>query len=191
MFSETVSIETYALPDIGSDNTYITKPISEALGIRDMKSVKIHVALLYQEHTIETIEIFLGIGATDSSRPIINLTEFATSTTDFQTPAVPIQMLNSVCEDFSHLSGINFPQILDNKRGIPVGADAFTAIVPLKNTIAPPGKPYGVFAQLEWTITGPFPNKYRKITEKNQCNRNVTLFNRFKSEETTLDEDMI
>ena len=62
MFSEIVSTETYALLDSGSDNTQITKTIAEALGIRDKKSVTIRVASLYQEHTIETTEIFPGIG---------------------------------------------------------------------------------------------------------------------------------
>ena len=144
-----------------------------------------------QEHTIETTEICLGIGAIDSSRPIINLPVFATSTTDFQMPTVPIQMLNSVCKDFGHLSDINFPQIRDNKIGILIGGDAFTATVPLKYTIGPPTTPYGVLTQLGWTIKGPVPNKYRQITEKNQCNRNITLFNGVKSEETILDEDML
>ena len=35
VFSETVSLETYALLDSGSDNTQITKTIADALGIRD------------------------------------------------------------------------------------------------------------------------------------------------------------
>ena len=61
----------------------ITKAIAEALGIWDMKSVTIPVASLYQEHTIETTIIFLGIGAIDSSRPIANLPVFATSTADY------------------------------------------------------------------------------------------------------------
>ena len=77
VFSETVSIETYALLDSGSDNTQITKTIPDVLGIRDRKCVTIPVASLYQEHTIETTEIFLGIGAIDSSRHIINLPVFA------------------------------------------------------------------------------------------------------------------
>ena len=142
VFSETVSIETYALLDSGSDNTQITKTIADALGIRDRKCVTIPVPSLYQEHTIETTEIFLRIGAIDSSRLIINLPVFATSTTDFQMPTVPIQMLNSVCKDFGHLGDIKFPQIRDNKIGILIGADAFTATVPLKYTIGPPGTPY-------------------------------------------------
>ena len=191
MFSETVSIETYALLDSGSDNTQITGTIADALRISDRKSVTITVASLYQEHTIETTDIFLGIGATDSSRPIINLPVFATSTTDFQTPTVPIQMLNSVCNDFGHLSGINFPQIIDNRIGILIGADAFTATVPLKYTIGPPGTASGVLTQLGWTITGPVPSKYRQLTEKKKCNLNITLFNRVKSKETILDEDML
>ena len=191
MFSETVSIETYALLDSGSDKTQITKTIADALGIRDRKCVTIPVASLYQEHTIETTEIFLGIGAIDSSRPIINLPVIATSTKDFQMPTVPIQTLISVCKDFGHLSDINFPQIRDNKKGILIGADAFSATFPLKYTIGPPGTPHGVLTQLGWTITGPVPNKYRQITEKNQCNRYITLFNRVKSEETILDEDML
>ena len=103
-------------------------------------------------------------------------------------PTVPIQMLNSVCKDFGHLIDINFPQIRDNKIGILIGADAFTDL--LKYTIRPPGTPYRVLTQLGWTITGPVSNKYRQITEKNQYNRNITLFNRLKSEETILDEDM-
>ena len=160
VFSETVSIETYALLDSGSDNTQITRTISYALGISDRKSVTIPVASLYQEHTIETTEVFLEFGAIDSSRPIINLPVFATSTTDFQMPTVPIQMLNSVCKDFGHLSGINSPQIRDNRIGILIGADSFTATVPLNYTIGPPGTPYGFLTQLGWTIAGPVPNKY-------------------------------
>ena len=72
-----------------------------------------------------------------------------------------------------------------------MGADAFTATAPLKYTIGPTRTPYGVLTQLEWTITGPVPNKYRQIAERNQCNRNITLFNRVKSEETIFDEDML
>ena len=153
VFSETVSIETYALLDSGDDNTQITRTIADALGISDRKSVTIPVASLYQEHKIETTEIFLGIGAIGSSGPIINLPVFATSTTDVQMPTVPIQMLNSACKDFGHFSGINFPQIRDNRMGILIGTDAFTARVPLKYTIGPPGTTYGVPTQLGWTTT--------------------------------------
>ena len=99
-------------------------------------------------------------------------------------PTVPIQMLNSVCKDFGLLNGINFSQIRDNRIGILKGADAFTATVPLKYTIGQPGTPYGVLTQLGWTITGPVPNKYRQLTEKNKCNRHITLFDRVKSEGT-------
>ena len=51
VFSETVSTDTYALLDSGSDNTQITRTIADALGISDRKSVTIPVASLYQEHT--------------------------------------------------------------------------------------------------------------------------------------------
>ena len=191
VFSETVSIKTYAPFDSGSDNTQITRTIADALRISDRKSVTIPVASLYQEKTIETTEIFLGIEAIDSSRPIINLPVFAASTTDFQMPTVPIKMLNSVCKDVGHLSGISFPQIRDNRIGILIGADAFTATVPLKYTIGPPGTPYGVLTQLGWTITGPVSNNFNQLTKKNKCNRSITLFNRVKSEETLLDEDIL
>ena len=86
-------METYALFDSGSDNTQITMTIADTLGIRERKSVKITVATLYQEHTTETTEISLGIGAFDSGRPIINLPVFATSTTDFQMPTVTISVI--------------------------------------------------------------------------------------------------
>ena len=82
MFSETVSTESYALLDSGGDNTQITKAVAEALGIRDMKCVTIPLASLYQEHTIEKTEYFLGIGAINSSKAIINLPVFSNSTTD-------------------------------------------------------------------------------------------------------------
>ena len=149
VFSEMVSIETYALCDSGSDNTQITQTIAEASGIRDRKSVTVPVSSLYQEHTIETTEFFHGIEAIDSSRPIINLAEFATCTTAFQMTTVPIQMLNSVCKDFGHLVGINFPQTRHNKIGILIGTNSFTATVPIKYTIGAPGTPYGVLTQLE------------------------------------------
>ena len=82
--------------------------------------------------------MFLRIEALDSSGPIINLAVFATFTTDFQMPKVPIPMLNSVCKDFGRLMGTNFLQIRDNRLGILIRADAVTADVPLKYTIGPP-----------------------------------------------------
>ena len=112
LFSDIVSIETYALLDSGSDNTQITKRIAEPLKIFNRKSVTIPVSSPYYEHTIETKETFLGIGAIDNSRPIINLPVFATSTTDFQMPTVLIQMLISVCKDFGHLGGVLSKQLV-------------------------------------------------------------------------------
>ena len=149
VFSETVSIETYTLLDSGGDHTQITKTIAEALGNRVSKSVKISVASQYKEHTIETTEIFHGIGVINNSRPIFILPVLATSTTDFQMPTMPIQMLNSIWKDFGQLGGIIFSQIRDNRIGIMIGTDAFTATVPLKYTIGPPGTPYGVLTHLE------------------------------------------
>ena len=115
---------------------------------------------------------------------------FSVSTTDFQTPTVTIQMLNSVSKEFGHL-GYQRPS---NQRQQKMHSDrsrCFLATVLLKYAVGPPGTAYGVLTQLGRTISGPLPNNYRQITNKNQCNSNITLFSRAKSEQRTFDEDML
>ena len=75
-------------------------------------------------------------------------------------PRVQIEMLNEICRDHSHLQNIRFPTIRDNRIGILIGADAFTATVSRQFTTGPTGTPYGVNTLLGWTLTGPIPQRY-------------------------------
>ena len=106
-------------------------------------------------------------------------------------PSVPVEMLNSICNDYDHLNNITFTKIRDNRIGLLIGADAFIATVLLKFTTGPPGAPYGVLTQLGWTVTGPIPQKYKPTSNKQEINYNITLYNRIKNPEQDIENDML
>ena len=133
LYTEEVSMETYALLDSRSDNTQITNSMAKALGIKNTDHIAVPISSLYGEHIITSTEVLLGIGSLNSTRPLFKLPVYATSASDFQMANVPVEMLNSICADYDH-NNITFPQIRDNRIGVLIGADAFIATVPLKFT---------------------------------------------------------
>ena len=191
LYTEDVSIETYALLDSGSDNTQITNSTAKALGIKNTDHIAVPISSLYGQHTITSTEVFLGIGSLNNTRTLFNLPVYATSASDFQIPNVPVQMMNSICADYDHLNNIIFPQIRANRIGDLIGANAFIATVPLKFTTGPPGTTYGVLTQLGWTVTGPLPQKYMPNCSKQEINYNITLYNRIKNPEQEEEKDML
>ena len=88
---------------------------------------------------------------------------------------------NSICAGYNHLNNITFPQIRDNRIGILIGADAFTATVPLTR----------VLTQLGWTVTGPTPQKHKPTCNKQEINYNITLYNRIKNPEQEIENNML
>ena len=90
--------------------------MAKALGIKNTDHIAVPISSLYGEHIITSTEALLGIGSLNSTRPLFNLTVYATSASDFQMPNVPVEMLNSICADYDHLTNITFPQIGDKKN---------------------------------------------------------------------------
>ena len=190
LYTDDVSIETYALLDSGSDKTN-NKLHGKTLGIKSTDHIAVPISSLYGEHIITSTEVLLGIGSLNSTRPLFNLLVYATSASDFQMPNVAVEMLNSICAEYDHLNNITFPQTHDNRIGVLIGADAFIATVPLKFTTGAPGMPYGVFTQLRRTVTGPIPQKYKSNSNKQEINYNITLYNRIKNPEQEIENDML
>ena len=143
-FNRDLCIETYALLDIGSDNTQITQKVADALQVQQPKDITLPLASLHGEHSVKTADVMIGIGAICSNCPVIRITVYATAWEEFRMPKVQIEMLNEICRDHSHLQNIRFPAIRDNLIGILIGADAFTATVPRQFTTGLTGTPYGV-----------------------------------------------
>ena len=191
LYTENVSIETYALLDSGSDNTQITKTKAKAVGINNTDHIAVPISSFYGEHIITSTEVLQGIGSINSTRPLFNLPVYATSASDFQKPNVPVELLSSICADYDNLNNIIFPQLRDNKIGVLIGAHSIIATVPLKFTTGPPGTPYGVLTQLGWTVTGPIPQKYKPNSNKQEINYNITLYNRIKNPEQDIENDML
>ena len=133
--------------------------MAKALGIKNTDHIAVPISSLYGEHIIRSTEVLMGF-------LLFNLPVYATSASDFQMLNVPVEMLNSICDDYDHLNNIIFPQIPDNRMGVLSGADTFIAKVPLKFTTGPPGTPYGVLTQLEWTVTGQITQKYKSTSNK-------------------------
>ena len=133
----------------------------------------------------------IGIGALYSSCPVIRIPVYATAMDEFRMPRVQIEMLNEICRDHYHLQSIRFPTIRDNRIGILIGADAFTATVPRQFTTGPTGAPYGVNTLHGWTLTGPIPQRYTQKRVGQSNSTNITLFNHIKRRQDDPDEDLL
>ncbi|XP_075248454.1 uncharacterized protein LOC142341411 [Convolutriloba macropyga] len=116
---------------------------------------------------------------------------YATAMEEFRMPRVQIEMLNEICRGHSHLQNIRFPLIRDNRIGILIGADAFTATVPRQFITGTTGTPYGVNTLLGWTLTGPIPqsNTQKKVGHSNSTS--ITLFNHIRRRQDNPDEDLL
>ena len=191
LFNRDLCIETYALLDSGSDNTQITQKVADALQVQQPKDITLPLASLHGEHSVKTADVMIGIGALYSSCPVIRIPVYATAMDEFRMPRVQIEMLNEICRDHSHLQSIRFPTIRDNRIGILIGADAFTATVPRQFTTGPTGTPYGVNTLLGWTLTGPIPQRYTQKRVGQSNSTNITLFNHIKRRQDDPDEDLL
>ena len=106
-------------------------------------------------------------------------------------PRVQIEMLNEICRDHSHLQNIRFPAIRDNRIGILIGADAFTATVPRQFTTGPTGTPNGVNTLLVWTLKGLIPQRYTQKRVGHSNSTSITLFNHIRRRQDDPDEDLL
>ena len=133
----------------------------------------------------------IGIGVLWSSCPVIRIPVYATAMEVFRMPRVQIEMLNEICRDHSLLQNIRFPTIRDNRIGILIGADAFTATVPGQFTTGPTGIPYGVNILLGWTVTGSFLQRYTQKRVGQTNSTSITLFNHIRRRQDDPDEDLL
>ena len=167
------------------------KIIALALRIRVLKEIELPLASLHGEHTVTTVDVMIGIGSLRSSKPVTSLRVYATSIDQFQMPTLPAEMLIRLCRDHYLLAENNFPQILENKIGIIIGADAFLATVPRHFTSGKAGTPYGVNTLIGWTLTGPVPQEYFQPNHRGSSNNNITLFNHLKRGSDDPDENLL
>ena len=130
LFNRDICIETYAMLNSGSDNTQITQKVADALQVQQPKDVTLPLASLQGEHSVKTADVMIGLEALYSSCRVVRTPVYATAMEEFRMPRVQIEMLNEICRDHSHLQSIRFPTIRDNRIGMLIGADAFTATVP-------------------------------------------------------------
>ena len=184
IFNKNLCIETYALLDSGSDNTQITQKVADALQVQQQKDITLPLASLHGEHSGKTADVMIGMGVLCSSCPVIRISLYATTMEEFRMPRVQIEMLNDICRGHSHLQNIRFLTKRDNRIGIMIGADVFTATVPRHFTTRPTGTPYGVNTLLSWTLTAPIPQRY---TQKRVGPSKQHKHNTFQSyQETTI-----
>ena len=184
-------IETYALLDSGNDNNQITQKVAETLQIQQPKDITLPLASFHGEHSVKTADVMIGIGALYSSCPVVRGPLCATAMEEFRMPRVRIEMLNEICRDLSHLQSIRFPTIRDNRIGILIGADAFTATVPRQFATGTTDTPYGVNTPLGCTLTGPIPQKYTQKRVGQSNSTSIALFNHSKRRQDDPDEDLL
>ena len=180
LFYRDLCIETYALLDSGSDNTQITQKVADALQVRQPKDITLPLASLHGEHPVKQADVMIGIAALYSSCPVIRIPVYSTVMEEFRMQRVQIEMLNEICRDHSHLQNTRFPTIMDNRIGILVGADAFTATVPRQFTTGHTGHPHGVNTLLGWILTGPISLRYTQKSVGQSKSTSKALFNHIK-----------
>ena len=150
-FNRDLCIKSYALPNNGSDKTQRKRKFTDALQFQQPKDTN-PLASLHDEHSVKTADVMIGIGALYSSCPVIRILVYATATEAFPILTVKIEVMNKICRDHPRHRNKSFPTIRDNRIGILIGTDAFTATVPKQFTTGPTGNPYGVKTPLGWTL---------------------------------------
>ena len=154
-FNRDLCIETYAMPDSGSDYSQITQKVADELQVQQLKDIDLPLASHHGEHSIKTADVMIRIRTLYSSLPVVRILVSATAMEEFRMPRVHFEMLNEISTDLPCLQEIRFTTIRDKLRGILIGADTFMATVPKQFTTGPTGTPYEVNILPGWTLTGP------------------------------------
>ncbi len=151
------TIETYALLDQGSTNSFVSKGVLDSLGVTGVKQ-RVSLTTLEKANTILDTEIV-------SSLEVLDMTgnEMITLPPVYAKQTLPISKSNLATvgdiANYPHLAGIKLPTAHAEDIGLLIGQDAPDALIPLDIIKGNIGQPWASRTKLGWTLNGPLNSK--------------------------------
>eukprot|EP00057_Strongylocentrotus_purpuratus_P005270 XP_003730565.1 PREDICTED: uncharacterized protein LOC100888978 [Strongylocentrotus purpuratus] len=148
------SIETLALLDPGSTNSFCLQELIDVLQTKGKKKVIQVSTLESPKRAMECEAVKLRVKGSTADKMIE--AEFLTR------PSLNISTANMAREEdiskYQHLCGIDLPVTGKNQVTILIGQDVPEALMPLEIKAGKPGEVYAVKTILGWTLNGPLGN---------------------------------
>ena len=148
------SIETLALLDPGSTNSFCLQELIDVLQKKGKKKVIQVSTLESPKRAMECEAVKLRVKGSTADKTIE--AEFLTR------PSLNISTANMAREEdiskYQHLCGIDLPVTGKNQVTILIGQDVPEALMPLEIKAGKPGEVYAVKTILGWTLNGPLGN---------------------------------
>ena len=145
-------IETYALLDNGSTNTFCSDDLIEELHITTgVKEVLSLTTLEKANNSIETTVVSLDVSDLDGNN-FIHIPHV------YVKHALPINVTvvgQEEIDRWPHLAGLVFPSVILQKVTLLIGQDVPEALIPLEVRIGDKQEPYATRTALGWSINGP------------------------------------
>ena len=146
-------IETYALLDSGSTNTFCAEELLNVLGLSGSRE-KLSLSTLEKANSvIDTNKTSLAISD-------IHDNNFVTLPIVYSRPMLPFDaqciMNQNDLQIWPHLQDLNMPHIDEKKVMLLIGQDVPDVLVPIEVRSGPKGSPYATRSLLGWSLNGPF-----------------------------------
>ena len=164
---------TLALLDPGSNKTFCSKGLVEALGATG-RSTSLMMRTLMNQNKVDTVELALEVSAVASSgrkKSSVNIPKVLAipNFPPFDASVPP----NSAIQAWNHLKDIKFPLLMDDTSSqvsLLIGQDAPDALLPIEVRQGKSGQPYAMRTRLGWTLNGPFPAASQAKEADSLCN---------------------
>ena len=171
---ENKMVDTYALLDSGSTNTFCSDYLIQQLGIHGKKSNLLLTTLESENKDTDTMLVSLEVTDMDD-RNMIELPCVYTR------PVLPINVENiPVQEDvdrWEHLKGIKLPSLEHKKVELLIGQDVPAVMAPIHMKKGRDREPYAVKTILGWALNGPLEVTNRRKVSVNFIHGNSLLEN--------------
>ena len=159
--------DTYALIDPGSTGTYILDHITKTLNLKTSETFDLDLQFLSISRSISVSWThFLPYADQEKTFPVRN----GFSTSSINLPPADTKELNGICQQFSQLRHIKFPDIDNGKIGILLGTACVQFTHALEWIRGASNCPAGNGTELGWTIAGEFthPKKGKVTSSRHQ-----------------------
>ena len=145
-------IQTYALLDNGSTNTFCSENLLRQLGVSGRREVLSLTTLEKAKSKAEMCVISLEVSDKENKN-VLELPQV------YARPVLPISLENmGQVEDASsweHLRDVNLPMVDANHVTLLIGQDNPDALIPVDLRRGKAGEPYATKTSLGWTLNGP------------------------------------
>ena len=147
------SAKTYTYLDKVSCQSLLLKSTAKELGLNLEKTGKMPISGYHTTKEIDCSKVCFDIKPIDSSVEPVRLNDVM-AVPDLNMSAVNVAQLNALCNNYDHLSHINFPELERNNVSIIIGIDNSDLIHYKQIIKGPKNAPWGVETPLGWTCAG-------------------------------------